>query len=77
LRMSLTARQAAVLQVIRDFSKRGYSPRLTEIRDAVGLRGVRSVELHVKTLERLGYLLPRPKGQHRSIALAEPMNSAA
>ena len=24
--MSLTARQAAVLQCIRDFSKRGYSP---------------------------------------------------
>ena len=63
--MSLTSRQAAVLQVIRYFSKRNYSPRLTEIRDAVGLRDVRSVELHIKTLERLGYLHPEPKGLRR------------
>ena len=75
--MSLTARQAAVLQCIRDFSKRGYSPRLTEIARAVGLRGDSSVELHVKTLERLGNLRQRPKGQHRSIALAEPLKSVA
>jgi len=69
--MSLTFSQATVLQVIRGFSKRNYSPRLTEIRDAVGLRDVRSVELHIKTLERLGYLHPKPKGLHRLLTLTE------
>jgi repressor LexA len=73
----LTARQSVVLKCIREYSKRGYSPRQEEIMIAAGLRTTSSVRLHLKTLERLGYLRPRPKGVHRAIILADHVKAAA
>ena len=67
----LPARKAAVLKCIEAFAKRGYSPRYSEIAKIVGLRSASAAQYQVMTLEKMGYLKPRPKGQHRSIALAE------
>lgn len=74
--MSLSARQEHILQVIRDFAKRGYSPALKEIGAAVGIRSTYGVRHQIAALESKGYLRSRPKGQHRSIALVEPLKAA-
>ena len=75
--MSLSARQEHILQVIRDLAKHGYSPALKEIGAAVGIRSTYGVRYQIAALESKGYLRPRPKGQHRCIALAEPLKAAA
>lgn len=72
----LTERRAAVLKCIQDFAKQGHNPRITEIGSVVGL-GQTAVTYHVQVLENLGYLRPRPKRQHRAIALAKPLETAA
>ncbi len=75
--MPLSDRQEQILQVIKAFAARGYAPRMEEIGAAVGIRSTFAVRHHIKALETKGYLRPRPKGQHRSIALAEPLKAAA
>ena len=69
--MSLSARQEHILQVIRDFAKRGYSPALKEIGAAVEISSTYGVRHQIKALESKGYLRPRPKGVHRSYALTD------
>jgi repressor LexA len=75
--MSLSARQQHILQVIKDFSARGYAPRYEEIGAAVGIRSTNGVRHQLKALTIKGYLRPRPKGQHRCTALVEPLKAAA
>jgi repressor LexA len=54
---SLTARQKAVLEVIRaSVRERGYPPSIREIGDAVGLTSTSSVAHQLRTLERKGFL---------------------
>ena len=80
--MSLTPRQAHIVQVIRDFSKRGYNPALTEIGAAVGIGTVYGVRYQIAALEKKGYLRRPPKKQARSIVLTDlgrlaPLKTAA
>jgi repressor LexA len=53
----LTARQRAIMQVIRDSVERdGYAPTLREIGEATGLASTSSVSYQLSTLVQKGYL---------------------
>ena len=57
VRPDLTARQCAIIQVIRDSVERdGYGPTLREIGQATGLASPSSVSYQLSTLARKGYL---------------------
>ncbi len=57
----LTPIQARIRQFIEDFGQRsGHSPSYREIASAVGLASLSSVSLHVRTLQKKGYLLLEP-----------------
>jgi repressor LexA len=65
-RPDLTARQCAIIQVIRDSVVRdGYAPTLREIGEATGLASISSVSYQLSTLERKGYL-SRDAGRPRT-----------
>lgn len=65
----LTNRQQAILEFLSEFSrKRGFSPSLREIGEAVGLKNVSAVRGHVSALERKGYIQKEPD-QPRSITV--------
>jgi len=75
-RPSLTPVQRKVLHVVEDFAqRRGYSPSLREIGDAVGLASLSSVSHQLSTLERKGYL-SRGAGQPRT-AVVRPLGPPA
>ncbi len=58
----LTARQRAVLDVIRDsVARNGYPPSIREICEATGLASTSSVAHQLKVLERKGYLRRDPR----------------
>jgi repressor LexA len=60
-RPDLTARQCAIIQVIRDSVERdGYAPTLREIGEATGLASTSSVSYQLSTLMRKGYLSRGP-----------------
>jgi repressor LexA len=74
----LTARENQVLDAIREFVKTGLPPTMHEVREAIGLRSMSTVQAHLKSLQDKGYLRPRPKNRHRGIALTElAMKTAA
>lgn len=57
----LTPIQARIRRFIEDFGQQsGHSPSYREIADAVGLASLSSVSLHMRTLERKGYLDREP-----------------
>jgi repressor LexA len=57
----LTARQTAIMQVIRDSVERdGYAPTLREIGEATGLASTSSVSHQLSALARKGYLSRGP-----------------
>ncbi|GAB2672314.1 transcriptional repressor LexA [Gordonia jinhuaensis] len=67
---SLTPRQRAVLDVIRDSVRdRGYPPSIREIGDAVGLQSTSSVAHQLRTLERKGFL-KRDHNRPRAVNVA-------
>lgn len=71
-RADLTARQARVLQVIRDsVDQRGYPPSLREIGEAVQLASPSSVAYQLRMLERKGYLRRDPN-RPRAIEVVLP-----
>ncbi|WP_256837828.1 transcriptional repressor LexA [Ornithinimicrobium faecis] len=71
-RADLTARQAKVLQVIRDsVDQRGYPPSLREIGEAVQLASPSSVAYQLRMLERKGYLRRDPN-RPRAIEVVLP-----
>ena len=60
-RPALTARQRAILDVIRDsVERRGYPPSIREICEAAGLASTSSVAHQLTVLERKGYLRRDP-----------------
>jgi repressor LexA len=70
----LSARQRAILDVIREFSREhGYPPSVREIGERVGLSSSSTVQCHLRSLERLGYIRRDPT-KPRALATG---NSAA
>jgi repressor LexA len=68
----LTARQRAILTVIRDtVDQRGYPPTVREIGEGVGLASPSSVAHQLTTLERMGYLRRDPN-RPRALVVADP-----
>jgi len=56
-----TEKQQRILEVIREFtSDRGYPPSVREIGERVGLSSSSTVQSHLKTLERRGFLKRDP-----------------
>jgi repressor LexA len=73
---ALTWRQRRVLEVLRDsVQRRGFSPSLREIGDAVGLTSTSSVAFQLATLESKGYLR-RDAGRPRAVELWVPERPA-
>lgn len=53
----LTARQAAILQFIKDFaSSHGYPPTIPEIQEHFGIKSPNGVNNHIKALTKKGYI---------------------
>jgi repressor LexA len=64
---TLTSRRRKILDFIGgSMERRGYSPSLREIADAVGLKSVSTVFYHLKVLEQAGYLT-RDAGMPRTV----------
>lgn len=58
---ALSPIQARIRRFIEDFGQQsGHSPSYREIADAVGLASLSSVSLHMRTLEKRGYLIREP-----------------
>jgi repressor LexA len=67
----LTARQAEVLQVIREFlHESGFPPTRAEIAKILGFRSLNAAEDHLKVLARKGFIEMLP-GASRGIRLTE------
>ncbi|MEV6005657.1 hypothetical protein AB0M29_02515 [Streptomyces sp. NPDC051976] len=65
----LTARQEAIVKVMRDWmDDYGYPPTVREIAAAVGLSSPSSVVHHLRAMERKGVLSHRP-GHSRTYQL--------
>lgn len=68
---SLTPKQQETLEYLKGYIARNdQSPTLTEIRNDLGLRSIRSVTQRIEALEAKG-LVKRDRFQHRSIQLIE------
>lgn len=65
----LSASQQSILNYIKEKSGGGVPPTVREICSATGLKSTSTVHAHLKTLEKLGYIV-RNQG-HRSIQLSE------
>ena len=67
----LTARQAEVLQLIRDFVQdTGFPPTRADIAQVLGFKSANAAEDHLKALARKGYI-ELLAGASRGIRLAE------
>ena len=67
----LTARQAEILQLIRDFvQSTGFPPTRADIAQVLGFKSANAAEDHLKALARKGYIELLP-GTSRGIRLAE------
>jgi repressor LexA len=74
---ALTARQQAILDVIRDsVEQRGYPPSIREICEAAGLASTSSVAHQLTVLERKGYLRRDPN-RPRAVDVRTPGEAAA
>lgn len=70
--MSLTAHQRTTLNYIREFQrKRGYSPSLSDLALAFGVRSKNAVAKVVGALVREGYLEKDPKGRIKILEYGE------
>ncbi|MGB5472797.1 MAG: transcriptional repressor LexA [Gammaproteobacteria bacterium] len=68
---TLTARQAEILELIRDYvTEEGCPPTRAEIADTLGFRSPNAAEDHLRALERKGYIELVP-GASRGIRLLE------
>jgi repressor LexA len=66
---ALTPIQARIRRFIEDFAQRsGHSPTYRDIASAVGLASLSSVSLHVRTLQKKGYLFREP-GRPRTVVV--------
>ncbi len=74
--MSLTRRQAEVLDVIREFiAENRYTPSLEEIAAALNLSSVATVHKHISLLAEKGYLRKNPHTS-RSVELVDMVDQA-
>ena len=65
----LTARQSEVLAAIRAFTKEhNYSPTFRELANVLGIESTNGVTVHLKALERKGYVTREP-GKSRTLRL--------
>lgn len=65
----LTERQSQILSVIREYVKtHGYAPSIREIGEAVGIKSLRGVTVHLDALERKGRI-QRCIGRVRAISI--------
>lgn len=70
--MTLTAHQRTTLNYIREFQrKRGYSPSLSDLALAFGVRSKNAVAKVVSALTREGYLEKDPKGRIKILEYGE------
>lgn len=65
----VTARQQAILEILRECAREGSSPTLDEICHALGLRSRGSLHKHVRALIQAG-LVEAPRGRRRSLRLS-------
>lgn len=66
---ALTPIQARIRRFIEDFAQQsGHSPTYRDIASAVGLASLSSVSLHVRTLQKKGYLFREP-GRPRTVVV--------
>lgn len=72
----LTARQAEVLDAIRDYLiEKGYPPSIRELGKIVGIASLRGVTIHLDALERKGWI--RRERTSRSIRILGPSPAGA
>lgn len=82
--ITLTPHQRTVLSFVREFqTKRGYSPSLTDLAVAFGVRSKNAVAKVVRALTKMGFLEKDPRGRikftemterdERPVALALPL----
>ena len=70
--MPLTPHQRTVLNFIREFQgKRGYSPSLTDLAIAFGVRSKNAVAKVVRVLTKEGHLEKDPRGRIKIIDIPE------
>lgn len=68
-RVRLSDKQAEVFWYIQDCQdKKGWSPTVREIADAIGVGSTSTVYAHLKTLEKKGFI-ERMKGSPRAIRI--------
>lgn len=73
--MDLTARQAEVLQLIREYAaETGFPPTRTEIAQMLGFRSANAAEDHLRALERKG-AIELLRGTSRGIRLLESVDA--
>lgn len=69
----LTEKQRQIYDFLRDFQHRnGYAPSVREIASAVHLSSPSTVQLHLNTLESLGFISRSGGGKTRAIKILEP-----
>lgn len=74
--MSLTPHQRTTLNFIREFQrKRGYSPSLSDLAVAFGVRSKNAVAKVVNILVKNGYLEKDPKGRIKIMELEEAVGN--
>ena len=75
--MTLTPHQRTTLNYIREFQrKKGYSPSLSDLAVAFGVRSKNAIAKVVNALVRNGYLHKDPKGRIKIMEIQEAVSSA-
>jgi SOS regulatory protein LexA len=75
--MTLTPHQRTTLNYIREFQrKRGYSPSLSDLAVAFGVKSKNAVAKVVSALVKNGYLAKDPKGRIKIMEIEEAVHNA-
>lgn len=75
---TLTPHQRTTLNFVREFQrKRGYSPSLSDLAVAFGVRSKNAVAKVINALVKNGYLSKDPKGRIKILEMEETMNKIA
>ena len=73
--IDLNSKQAAILDYIKEQTRtRGFAPSYREIGDAVNLSSTSTIQFHLNTLEKKGYIQRDPQ-RPRSIKIIDPDDS--
>lgn len=75
---TLTPHQRTTLNYVREFQKkRGYSPSLSDLAVAFGVKSKNAVAKVINALVKNGYLHKDPKGRIKILEIEEAMNNVA